>query len=560
MKQIKLTFLFSVLMSMIGLNTFAHDIEAANTDGKTIYYNWINDNTELAVTFRGNTEDEYDNEYTGVLNIPQSVVLNEVTYPVTAIGDMAFALNTGLTSVNIPDGVTSIGMVAFYGCTALSSFNMPKSLTSVIFTDNLFYECYNLTSIEVAEENPVYDSRDNCNAIIMTATNTLMWGCKSSTIPNGITSIESSAFAYSSGLTSITIPSSVVSIKSSAFKYCPDLTSIEVAEGNTIYDSRDNCNAIIETASNTLVVGCKSSTFPNTVTSIGVDAFNGCTGLTSLYLGGGITAVGQRAFANCTGLTSLTVSSKVTDIQRIAFSYCSGLTNIVVEEGNTKYDSRENCNAVIQKADNTLALGCKNTIIPNSVTAIGKDAFAGCTEMTTINIPNTVTLINSEAFFDCTSLSSVNLPDNLKTIGKHAFRDCTSLTSITIPKSVESILENAFYNCYNLKSVISKIEEPKDILTNVFGVNSYFGYPDIYSNATLYVPAGTIEKYKAKTGWKEFLNIKDTEPSGIKSIMQGDDATEKDFYSLDGKQLNEPQHGLNIIRMSDGKTRKVMVK
>ena len=127
-----------------------------------------------------------------------------------------------------------------------------------------------------------------------------------------------------------------------------------------------------------------------------------------------------------------------------------------------------------------MALGCKNTIIPNSVTAIGKDAFAGCTEMTTINIPNTVTLINSEAFFDCTSLSSVNLPDNLKTIGKHAFRDCTSLTSITIPKSVESILENAFYNCYNLKSVISKIEEPKDILTNVFGVNSYFGYPDIY--------------------------------------------------------------------------------
>ena len=243
LKQIKLTFLFSVLMSMIGLNTFAHDIEAANTDGKTIYYNWINDNTELAVTFRGNTEDEYDNEYTGVLNIPQSVVLNEVTYPVTAIGDMAFALNTGLTSVNIPDGVTSIGMVAFYGYTALSSFNMPKSLTSVIFTDNLFYECYNLTSIEVAE-------------------------------------------------------------------------------------------------------------------------------------------------------------------------------------GNTKYDSRENCNAVIQKADNTLALGCKNTIIPNSVTAIGKDAFAGCTEMTTINIPNTVTLINSEAFFDCTSLSSVNLPDNLKTIGKHAFRDC----------------------------------------------------------------------------------------------------------------------------------------
>ena len=512
MKQIKLTVLFTVLMSMAGVTSFAHDIEAVNADGVTIYYNFVNDLSELAVTFRGNTYDEYDDDYTGVVNIPASVTYNEVTYPVTTIADIAFAFNTGLTSVNIPNGVTLLGSSTFYGCTSLSSFNVPKSLTYI--GQMLFYDCHNLTSIEVAEGNPVYDSRNNCNAIIETATNKLVAGCKTSTVPNTVTSIGDYAF-YGSGLSAISIPSSVISIPTTAFQYCPNLISIEVAEGNTVYDSRNNCNAIVETASNILVIGCKTSTFPNTVTEIGANAFYGCSGLTSIYIGGGVKTIDQRAFAYCTELASLTISPNVTYIQRIAFTFCPKLTKIVVEEGNPNYDSRDNCNAIIDKAENAVALGCKSTIIPTSVSSISKDAFAGCSEMTSIDIPNSISLINSEAFYGCTALSLVNLPENLKIIGKHAFRECTSLTTITIPKSVESILDNAFRNCYNLKSVISKIEEPKDVAA--FDVDTNLGYPEIYSNATLYVPVGTTDKYKACEGWKKFLYINEGTPSGIET-------------------------------------------
>lgn len=266
------------------------------------------------------------------------------------------------------------------------------------------------------------------------------------------------------------------------------------------------------------------------------------------------------AFAYCTELTSLTISSNVTSVQRIAFSFCPKLAQIIVEDGNSKYDSRDNCNAIIEKADNTLALGCKNTVIPSSVKSIGKDAFAGCSEMTTIDIPDQITMINSEAFSSCTNLKSVHLPENLKTIGKHSFQSCTSLTDITIPKNVVEILEQAFANCYNLRSVISKIEEPKDILTNVFSVDTYLGCPDIYNNATLYVPAGTIDLYKAKTGWQEFHNILDTEPSNVKTAIQGDVETIKDSYSLYGKRQSQVQKGINIVRMNNGLMKKVVVK
>ena len=199
-----------------------------------------------------------------------------------------------------------------------------------------------------------------------------------------VTSIGTLAFGECTGLTSIVIPNSVTEIGQQAFAWCPGLTSIVVESGNPRYDSRNNCNAIIETADNTLIAGCKSTTIPNSVTAIGGGAFWGCDGLTSIVIPNSVTAIGEHAFYSCKRLTS-----------------------IVVESGNPIYDSRNNCNAIIETASNTLIVGCNNTMTPNSVTAIGDDALAYCKGLTSIDIPNSVTAIGDWAFSGCTGLTDV---------------------------------------------------------------------------------------------------------------------------------------------------------
>ena len=199
--------------------------------------------------------------------------------------------------------------------------------------------------------------------------------------------------------------------------------------------------------------GLTSVTIPNSVTSIGGYAFDKCSGLTSVTIPNSVTSIGYNAFRGCKGLTSVTIPNSVTVIEEYVFSGCSGLTSIVVNSGNTKYDSRNNCNAIIEKATNTLISGCKNTIIPNSVTSIGKGAFYGCTGLTSVTIPNSVTSIDSYAFSGCSGLTSVTIPNSVTSIGYYAFKDCTGLTSVTIPNSVTSINSYAFSGCSGLTSV-----------------------------------------------------------------------------------------------------------
>ena len=257
-----------------------------------------------------------------------------------------------------------------------------------------------------------------------------------------------------------------------------------------------------------------SVTIPNSVTNIGNGAFYDCSGLTSITIPNSVTSIGKQAFRECSGLKSVTIGNSVTSIGYGAFDECSGLESIIVENGNTVYDSRENCNAIIETETNTLILGCKNTVIPNSVT----------------------------------------------TIGEKAFHECSGLTSITIPNSVTSIGYGAFFDCSGLTSVISLIEEPFEIEEYVFYADNYETEPYGFTSATLYVPAGTKEKYESTPAWNKFKNIVEGIENAVKSIETDAKAEETERYNVSGQRISSPQKGLNIVKMSDGTTRKVMCK
>ena len=205
-------------------------------------------------------------------------------------------------------------------------------------------------------------------------------------ISSSVTSIEEWAFAYS-GLTSIIISESVTSIGTDAFHGCASLTTIKVDYNNSVYDSRNNSNAIIETATNKLIRGCNSTIIPDSVTTIAGAAFAG------------------------SGITSITIPSSVTSIGAYDFYYTSSLTTIKVDSNNPVYDSRNNSNAIIETATNTLLVGCNSTIIPDSVTTIADVAFAG-SGITSITIPSSVTSIGIDAFYGCTSLTTIYYKEN----------------------------------------------------------------------------------------------------------------------------------------------------
>ena len=386
----QLALLIAVLCASV--QAHAYDCEV---DG--IYYN-LNSSDNTAEVTSG------DEKYEEAIKIPRSVRYNGSSYSVTSIGQGAFRGCSGLTSVIIPESVTSIGEMAFYGC---------RGLTSV-------------------------------------------------TIGNSVTSIGNYAFCYCSGLTSVTIQNSVTSIGRGVFYGCSGLMSV---------------------------------TIPNSVTSIGEYAFYGCSGLTSVTIPNSVTSIGELAFYGCTGLTSVTNPASATSIGNSIFSNCSGLTSIVVDKGNKNYDSRDNCNAIIETATNTLITGCNSTIIPESVTSIGNYAF-NC----------------------CSGLTSVTIPESVTSIGWYAFLGCSGLTSVTC-------LAPNPPKCGN--SALTDIDKSK---------------------CTLYVLKESVNLYKAAVQWKDFYNI--SEYDGVDDItVDGDDAeTLYDVYNVQGMMVGS---GMRRADMSD---------
>jgi hypothetical protein len=222
------------------------------------------------------------------------------------------------------------------------------------------------------------------------------------------------------GLHGVSLPDSVTSIGNGAFQSCIGLTCITIPDG---------------------------------VTSIGNHAFSYCFSLTSITIPDSVISIGDRAFSDCHGLISITIPDSVTSIGNGAFDGCNDLTEIIVNTNNAIYDSRNNCNAIIETCSNALAVGCKNSVIPDNVTSIGNRAFSGCRGLTSITIPDSVTSIGSYAFDDCSGLTCITIPDSVTSIGNEAFSSCRGLTSITIPDSMTSIGSYAFYDCSGLTSI-----------------------------------------------------------------------------------------------------------
>ena len=405
-------------------------------------------------------------------------------------------------------GLTSIGMDAFHTDRYLRSVVLPNGVKSI--EESAFFECYVL---DVPE------------------------------FPSSLESIGNQAFIDCRNFKSVVIPAWVTHIESSAFGGCTGLTELRVDEGNVIYESPGNCNAIIEKASKTLVCGCKTTVIPEGIIDISYGSFRGCTftqinlpsslkrilggafmdckNLESIDLPEGLTTIWWHAFEGCSSLSSLHIPSTVTTIgSGITTTRSDKLVSLTVANGNSYYDSREGCNAIIHTATNELIAGCETTVIPSSVTRIGYGAMESRK-----------------------GLTSVVLPPQIESLGEWAYAGCDKLESFTFNKNLKKTDGYVLSNSPKLRKVIALMPHPISMGKEPFRYLS--------KEATLYVPYGTKSLYEQAEGWDYFENIvemeKVDEPETIERVEY--------FFDTDpghgqGHIINNVEEGENAVQLS----------
>src|SRR5574344_69261 len=504
------------------------------------------------------------------LEIPGVVIHEGMSYRVKEIEKSAFTTCCAVKHLKIGEGIEKISDYAFQACANLESVSIPSSIRTVGAAP--FQYCTNLTMIDVDKTNPIFDSREKCNAIIHTQDNSLIVGCGATkipssvrcideyafvgclaeelTIPDGVEKISFSAFCSCPNLKKIVIAASVESIEQDAFYYCPEVSSIVVDKNNTDYDSRTGCNAIIYTTDNKLILGCSSTIIPQNIEAIGDFAFRHCRNLQRIVVPEGVISIAEGAFEYCSSLkevvlpttlesifggsnfgycislASIIIPKGVCNMESDIFRGCISLQKISVDSANDTFDSRNNCNAVIDTEQNKLVVGCKGTDIVEGIKSIGSRAFYK-SGINSIHIPSSLENIELEAFKDCeycmsimvedgnkiyksagsnsvvekttnklvlgctttkilpevqvvgayaymNTPSLVILPEGITSIEEGAFSECKTLQSIILPASLKRIEERAFYNCKDLAHVALKSKDT-EIHKYAFSFDKKFG-------------------------------------------------------------------------------------
>ena len=612
------------VLTLLPLLASAYDLAIENADNVTIYYNEINDGKELEVTngayyYTGNVvipeEVTYmdktrkvtiigDYAFKNCPNLTSVIIPNGVT----SIGVFAFNGCTGIASMDIPNSVTSIGDRAFMGCSSLESVTIGTGVQSVggnVFAEHTPAKVIWLTNTPPSGYNgasgaenyvpnsqytslkyqtvypflssmfevggvkyvPVSPSERTCDAIDCayneSAENVVIADTVSyQGVQMSVKRLHSSVCYHNLFIKTVEI-SHRGDIEDYAFSNCAYLLkAILMNEGELSTRSFYGCVSLktvelgekITSIGSEAFRGCvwlKSMIIPDAVTSIGLGAFNGCIRMTSIQMGSGVSTINTYTFTGCTSLQRIQIPQSVTTIKNFAFDGCTSLKEVVIDEHESELTLASNGKQPLFASCPLETVYIGRNISYSTTSNYGYSPFYRNTTLQSVEITDKETEISPNEFYGCTSLKDVKIGNGVTKIGDWAFSGCSSLENFSFGSSVETIGQEAFSDCTAMTHLTSLATVPP-----VCGAQAL---DDLNKwNCTLSVPEGSISAYQQANQWKDFFYI-DT-ITGVNGAIKADDAVVMDYHTLDGKRINKKQQGLNIIHMSNGKTRKVVVK